>query len=91
MESMFEVRNSAECAINTVMRKSTSKSSPSEIDSVSADKLPDLEFPIDPDFYSPPPKLTLAEYEEWCQQMRAGVKDNPEARLADKCTVEFVL
>ena len=50
----------------------------------------DLEFPVAPHFYSPPPKLSPTEYYQWCEEMRAGHKDDP-ARLAEKCTVEFVL
>jgi hypothetical protein len=52
---------------------------------------PDLEFPIARDFYSPPPKLSMTEYHQWCMEMMAGHNDDPAARLAEKCTVEFVL
>jgi hypothetical protein len=56
-----------------------------------AAQLPDLEFPVAPGFYSPPPKLSPTEYCQWCMEMMAGRKDDPAARLAEKCTVEFVL
>jgi len=56
-----------------------------------AAQIPDLEFPIARDFYSPPPKLSMTEYHEWCMKMMTGRKDDPAARLAEKCTVEFVL
>jgi hypothetical protein len=56
-----------------------------------AAQLPDLEFPIARRFYSQPPKLSPTEYHQWCMEMRAGMKDDPAARLAEKCAVEFVL
>jgi hypothetical protein len=56
-----------------------------------AAQLPDLEFPIARRFYSPPPKLSPTEYLQWCLAMMAESKDDPAARLAEKCAVEFVL
>jgi hypothetical protein len=56
-----------------------------------AAQTPDLEFPINPDFYSPPPKLSPAEYYRWCRERMSDSKDDPAARLARKCRVEFVL
>lgn len=62
------------------------ESSPSE-----KAKVPDLEFPVDQEFHSPAPKLSMTEYVRWCERMRAGMKDDPEARAVEKCRVEFVL
>jgi hypothetical protein len=56
-----------------------------------AAQLPDLEFPIT-DYFCPTVKnLSPTEYHQWCVEMMAGHKDDPAARLAEKCAVEFVL
>ncbi len=33
----------------------------------------------------------MTDYHQWCMEMMAGRKDDPAARLAEKCAVEFVL
>jgi len=68
-----------------------SKFSTSDKTRAAAAQPADLEFPIAPRFYSPPPKLSMTEYHQWCLEMMAGRKDDPAARLAEKCAVEFVL
>jgi hypothetical protein len=52
---------------------------------------PDLEFPIARRFYSPPPRLSPAEYYQWCREMAAARPDDPADRFAEKCAVEFIL
>lgn len=67
------------------------ESSPSEKAKTEMEKVPDLEFPINREFHPLPPKLSMTEYVEWCDRMRAGTTDDSAARAAAKCTVEFVL
>lgn len=68
-----------------------SESSRSDKNKAVAENSPDLEFPIARHFHSLPPRLDMTEYHQWCMEMMAGQKDDPAARLAEKCSVEFVL
>jgi hypothetical protein len=54
----------------------------------------DLELPIDPDFVSRPPRLTLEQAIPVLEQYRQWFPPRPgeaERRLQGKCAVEFVL
>ena len=64
-----------------------SNEQPEEIDS-----LPDLEFPVAPDFVSRPPKASLAQMVERWGKMRAMFPVQPEwleGPARDKSDVEF--
>lgn len=57
-------------------------------------QIPDLEFPIAPDFVSRPPRLSPEEHLAWCEEViRLGAfVPDAEKRLGEKrVTVEFVL
>ncbi len=58
------------------------------------DGVADLDLPVAPGFAAAPPRRTLAEMLPWLAQMRQWFpqsRPSPEARLADKCPVEFIL
>ena len=65
--------------------------STSDKTNAAAAQSPDLEFPIADYFCPTAKKLSMTEYHQWCMEMMAGCKDDPAARLAEKCAVEFVL
>lgn len=44
------------------------------------DDINDFELPIDPDYYSPPPRLSMEAYCDWCEWMHKTVSEREKKK-----------